>query len=240
MKISKHMIATAFLLIALPLACQTGWNNDAQICKDKSGDEAIAACTRAIQSGQLSQVNLATTYNNRGVEWRQKGEFEKAMADYDEALRINPSYIRAYANRAGLWIAKRQYDKAIDDFRQAFRLNPTSSKASLLVAVAQMHKGNVDYTRELNTNSTAFNQDWPMPMVQFYLGKITQGELESAVKGTGAVSVSLCDLYFYLGEWQLFHGQKMQGLENLKAAKSNCDYTVVEYVIAKHDLIEWQ
>ena len=35
-------------LLAVPAFGQNGWNDDAQICKDQSGDPAIAACTRAI------------------------------------------------------------------------------------------------------------------------------------------------------------------------------------------------
>lgn len=274
MKFFKYIFATAILLSTLPLAGQNGWNTDAQTCKDKSGDEAIAACTRAIQSGQLTQHNLAVTYMNRGVEmrnkglvdssiadynealrldpnyampyndrgnsWLDKGDIDKALSDFNDAIRINPNYAKAYGNRATAWMIRQQYDRAIDDYRQSIRLQTTDSYRPLLLVVAQMHKGNVDYTAELGTNTATFNQDWPMPIVQFYMGKMTQADLEATGKSLDGENAHSCELSFYIGEWQLSHGQRAQGIANLKTAKSTCNDTYSEYLIAVYDLKQWQ
>ena len=84
MKVSRILCLVP--LLAASAFGQNGWNDDAQTCQNQSGDPAIDACTRAIASGQLSQTNLAETYMNRGVEWRHKGDDDRAMADYDEAM----------------------------------------------------------------------------------------------------------------------------------------------------------
>ena len=42
----------------------------------------------------------ATAYNNRGVAHRRLGQYDRAVADYGEALRHNPDYSLAYFNRA--------------------------------------------------------------------------------------------------------------------------------------------
>lgn len=274
MKISTPVIATAFFLLALPLAGQNGWNDDAQTCKDKSGDEAIAACNRALQSGQLSQSNMAVTYVNRGVELRKKGlvdsaltdynealritpnyaialndrgnawmdkaDYDRALADFNDAIRFDPNYVKAYGNRAAALICKQQYDRAVDDFRQSIRLKPSDKYAPLLLVVAQMHKGNTDYGGELGTNIAAFDQNWPMPIAQLYQGKITPADLETAANAANADNDRKCDLTFYLGEWQLFHGQRAQGIANLKAALQSCSTTYIEHFITLHDLNEWQ
>ena len=44
------------------------------------------------------------------------GEYDKAIADCDEAIRLDPNCVFAYNNRALAWCAKKQYDKAIDDY----------------------------------------------------------------------------------------------------------------------------
>ena len=45
-------------------------------------------------------------HNNRGNAWREKGEYDKAIADYDQALAINPKFAPAYSNRGLAWEKK--------------------------------------------------------------------------------------------------------------------------------------
>ena len=47
--------------------------DDAQTCAKASGDDAIAACSRAIASGAMTGKALALAYSNRGVEWQARG-----------------------------------------------------------------------------------------------------------------------------------------------------------------------
>src|SRR5438132_80996 len=54
----------------------------ARTCDSASGDAAIAACTRAIESGNFKGHNLAILHVNRGVELSNKGELDRAIADY--------------------------------------------------------------------------------------------------------------------------------------------------------------
>jgi NAD(P)-dependent dehydrogenase (short-subunit alcohol dehydrogenase family) len=41
----------------------------------------------------------------KSVFWEMAvDEFDKAMADHDEAIRLNPTFAMVYQNRAGLWV----------------------------------------------------------------------------------------------------------------------------------------
>jgi lipoprotein NlpI len=145
-------------LLAAPAFGQNGWNADAQTCQDQSGDPAIDACTRAIASGQLSQTNLAETYMNRGVEWRHKGDNDRAMADYDEAIRLNPNDAMTYNDRANIWADKGDLSHAIADYDQAIRLNPNYAKAYSNRGVANYYSRNwaasaADFARAHDLNS---------------------------------------------------------------------------------------
>ena len=99
---------------------------DAEQCANAgdSGDDTIAACTRAIKSGQLSSVNLAVTFYNRGNTWGRKGDNESALADYNETIRLIPQYALAYHNRGNTWGRKGDNDRALADYDEAIRLNP--------------------------------------------------------------------------------------------------------------------
>ena len=50
------------------------------------------------------------------------------MADYGEAIRIDPQYAIAYYNRGISWYDKKDYDKAIADYTDAIRSNPRLRK----------------------------------------------------------------------------------------------------------------
>ena len=58
-----------------------------------------------------------------------RATFEKAIADYTEAIRLNPKYANAYCNRGATYRHKGELDKAIADYTEAIRLDPSRSEA---------------------------------------------------------------------------------------------------------------
>ena len=64
------------------------------------------------------------SHNNRGNAWRNKKEYDKAIADYTEAIRLDPKFVIAYYNRGVAWRKKKECDKAIADYTEAIRLDP--------------------------------------------------------------------------------------------------------------------
>jgi lipoprotein NlpI len=116
-------------LLAAPAFAQVDVNDAMKKCFDLSGDPAIQACTSAIDSGQLNNSNLSIMYYNRGCEWRDKGEYNLAITDFDQALRLDPNYTSAYNNRGLARREKGDYDGSIADFDQAIRLDPNHVNA---------------------------------------------------------------------------------------------------------------
>jgi tetratricopeptide (TPR) repeat protein len=45
--------------------------------------------------------------------WYDKGEYDKAIKDYDEAIRLDPSDPQAFSNRGIVRSARGEYGKAI-------------------------------------------------------------------------------------------------------------------------------
>ena len=92
---------------------------DEQRCTGQAGvtaDAQAAACTALIDSKRFSRQNLAILHSNRGIAYGKAGDYDRALADFDTALRINPNHVRAYVNRGNASYARRDYDRAIADF----------------------------------------------------------------------------------------------------------------------------
>ncbi|MGB9115959.1 tetratricopeptide repeat protein [Bradyrhizobium sp.] len=61
----------------------------------------------------------------RGVERRSKQDFDLALADYGEAVRIDKKYADAFYNRCVIFNLKEDYDRAVADCSQAVKLGPS-------------------------------------------------------------------------------------------------------------------
>jgi tetratricopeptide (TPR) repeat protein len=111
-------------LLALGLSAASAKADDWPTCTAAKGDEAIAACTRLIESNRLDDSHLATVYNNRGLARQRRGDFNGAIADLDGAILLDPKLAVAYTNRCFTYSHQGDYDRAIADCDQAVRLNP--------------------------------------------------------------------------------------------------------------------
>jgi tetratricopeptide (TPR) repeat protein len=62
-------------------------------------------------------------FNGRGYAWMRLGQYQKAIADFTEAIRLNPKYANAYQNRAAAYRALGQTAQADEDLAKAVALS---------------------------------------------------------------------------------------------------------------------
>jgi tetratricopeptide (TPR) repeat protein len=74
-------------------------------------------------------ASQAEASNNRGVAYYGKGDLDKAIADYAEAIRLDPKYALAYYNRGVAYEKKGEWDNAIAEYTEAIRLDPKYARA---------------------------------------------------------------------------------------------------------------
>jgi tetratricopeptide (TPR) repeat protein len=99
----------------------------------------------------------ASAYNDRGNARRGILDVDGAIADFSEAIRLNPRFAAAYTNRAFAWLNKREYVKAIADLDQAIRLNPKNPAAYTNRALAWNVKG--EYVKAIADYEEAIRLD---------------------------------------------------------------------------------
>src|SRR5271165_6162186 len=58
----------------------------------------------------------------RAWTWGEKRQFDKAIADYTETIRLNPRFARAYWHRGWAWNEKKEFDKGLADYAEARRI----------------------------------------------------------------------------------------------------------------------
>jgi len=93
-------------------------------CDADHPDRNIAGCTRIIEDADEGKTMRGVAYVARGLAWQKRGDLDHALADYTQAIKINPKDALAYNNRGMLWRERGDSDRAIADFTAAIELEP--------------------------------------------------------------------------------------------------------------------
>ncbi len=109
-----------------------------------TADQSMAAARPSSRPSGRCRPTMAIAFRSRGNAYADKGQPDRAIEDYDQALRLNPNYAAAYHNRGSVYLDRAQYDRAIQDFDQAIRLNPNDVLALINRGIAWRRKGQYD------------------------------------------------------------------------------------------------
>ncbi|WP_445218012.1 tetratricopeptide repeat protein [Bradyrhizobium sp. Pa8] len=123
--IFAHVWLVALAFTAATAVSQPAAADDRQDCLNGSKQTAaatIAACTRAIESGDYDDGVLSNLYHHRGYAWSWTSfadRLDRALKDYNEAIRLEPKAVGSLLNRSRLYNQRRDYDRAIADASRA-------------------------------------------------------------------------------------------------------------------------
>jgi tetratricopeptide (TPR) repeat protein len=161
--VAAALVSTSFLSL-MPASALTQQQIDWCVNSGNmfSLDQQISGCTAVIQSGRFRGKNLAIAFSNRCGGYNEKGENDRALADCNQAIRLDPKDAFAYNNRGNAYNAEGDYDRAIADFTEAIRLDPKLAFAYNGRGVAYRHKGDLDraiadYTEAIQLNPNYAN-----------------------------------------------------------------------------------
>src|ERR1700682_2053868 len=107
-------------------------------------DNRVSACTSVIDAKTETGRKLAAAYCNRGHGLTEKRELDRALADLDEAIWLDPAYACAYTNRGRVYAFKRDLDRAMADYDEAIRIDPSFALAYSNRGDAWYGKGDID------------------------------------------------------------------------------------------------
>ena len=104
--------------------------------KDEHLENAIRHYTEALKL----KPDYVNAYNNRGIVYAKKGEFDTAIQDFNIAIELKPDYADAYYNRGIAYRANDDLDTAIQDYTKAIELKPDDAEAHYNRGIMWLHQ----------------------------------------------------------------------------------------------------
>lgn len=136
----------------------SGWISKSDIA---SLDDAIALFDRVI-----AKESCAINYSGRGIGWLEKREYDRAIADFSEAIRLDAKWKYAYWGRARASLMKGDLDCAITDATKAIGIDPEFADAYRVRASTYHHKS--DYDKAIADHTEAIRLEPNHPRDYFW------------------------------------------------------------------------
>jgi len=122
----KRGLASLLLVLSFSFSASAqdldGWEE----CDNGKPDVAISACERFLNSAKSDKAR-AQGHIQRGNAYSALGQVEKALTEYEAALKFEPENFTAMINRSAELIKTGRDDDALRQLDHATRLNPASA-----------------------------------------------------------------------------------------------------------------
>ncbi|MFA5951639.1 MAG: tetratricopeptide repeat protein [Hyphomicrobium sp.] len=120
------------LLVVLPIgptSASPAAASSLEDCFSDNNDRRIMGCSNLIESPLLDDVAKSLAFSRRALAFSLKRDYDRALPDYEMALRLDPGSSMAHNNRA--WVLWRlgRHEEGLVDANQAIALQPESHHA---------------------------------------------------------------------------------------------------------------
>src|SRR5207253_10482323 len=96
----------------------------AEASKNQEWDKAIELLRKATDLDHKYADELSAVYQQRGYADATNQQFQDAINDYGEAIKLTPQDVRVYEQRAAVEMKIQDYDKALADYSEVIKLKP--------------------------------------------------------------------------------------------------------------------
>jgi lipoprotein NlpI len=172
----------------------------------------------------------------RGNAYRARGDNERAIADFGEAIRLAPKFADAYYNRGLAHLYSGTPAKALADVNEASELDPADAHKALWADIVAQRNNAPSH---LSQASARIDMSlWPAPIVRSFLGRMPPEAVLAAADDPDAKKKrkQVCEANFYSGELALRQGAKDEALRLFRLAASGCARDANEWFAANAEL----
>jgi lipoprotein NlpI len=165
--------------------------------------------------------------------------YEDAIGDLNQLLKQDPAALDALYNRGRAEMLKGDNAAAADDFAALMKARNDNPYAALRLYIVRARGGEKN-AAPLDAAAKAFPADqWPLPVVAFYQGKLSEDDLlaASSVRDAATKARLLAETQYYLGQWALLADKPDEAKRHFDAAvKSKAGIGTLEAVDAGLEL----
>ena len=140
----------------------------------KDADLMIKACAAVIEFERW-----AWAFHNRGVAYLGKGNRDRAIADFNQAIQLEPKYALAYNNRGIAHKSRGDFDTAIADFTEAIALDPQlvlahSNRGWAYQLTGDNSRAIADFNQAIALDPKSASAYYGRGLAQLYAGSASQ------------------------------------------------------------------
>ncbi|WP_315806208.1 MULTISPECIES: J domain-containing protein [unclassified Bradyrhizobium] len=129
---------------AVPPAAHRAETDDHDLARTPRFPLGVAPAQDMLMSLSVEEPSTASAFLERALDFSRKGELDRAIADFDAAIRLAPANAEAYGDRARGWSRKGDLDRALADYDQAIRLDPKNPGLFHDRALIRQQRGEFD------------------------------------------------------------------------------------------------
>jgi tetratricopeptide (TPR) repeat protein len=170
----RILIMTASTAVAIFVFLALAYGTFQQISVWKDG---FVLWNHVIAQGYES----ATAYNNRGLSFDEMGQQDKAMADFERAIALDPRNYFAYNNRGMVFGRNGQYQRSVESFLKAIAVNPKHADSYCNLGLSYFYMGHYDRALENYTKAIELKRDFDMANLKRGNLHFTTGNKELAL-----------------------------------------------------------
>lgn len=124
-------------------------------------------CDEALSDSNISNIDLAATYVNRGIIRLRLGKTETALNDFEYAIQLSPNLGEAYANRGAAAILQSRFNDGIADIDHGLNLGlDDPAKAYFNRAIAHEALDNINKAYFDFKRANELKPEWGEPKTQ--------------------------------------------------------------------------
>jgi tetratricopeptide (TPR) repeat protein len=214
----------AVLCLVLSLGGRGALADAAGDCDQSEDAELrIEACTQLVQRSDQPPDELARAFKNRGSANAEIGRQDEAIADFTQAIALNPNYAIAYAGRGEAKLAKGDFDGAIADYTETIRVKANYPVAFVSRGYAYLVKGDFDHAIADFTEAIRLAPRGVIAFNNRGVAHKQKGELDLAIEDYAAalqLNPSYALAYNNRGYAYEAKGQKQQAIDDFRQALS--------------------